>query len=308
MNLPPLAAIRCFEAAARHQSFTRAASELGITQAAMSYQIKLLEERLGALFLRKPRGVALTDAGRRLAPPVTAAFDGLRYAFEELNQTAEGLLSITAVQTFAVNWLVPRLGAFQAAHPKIAVRLDVTGRVVDFAREEFDVGFRHNATDSWPGLVAHPLIALEFTPMLSPRLIERFGPVERPADLLKLTLIEASDPWWRIWFALAGEPVPDMGARPNLNLGTQHLAGSAAVAGQGAAMLTPAFFRTELAEGRLVQPFPLIGRDKGHYCLVYPEARRRSPKIRAFRDWILATMARECGPGEHGELEHRTES
>lgn len=293
MNLPPLAAIRCFEAAARHQSFTRAAGELGITQAAMSYQIKLLEERLGPLFLRRPRGVALTETGRRLAPSVTAAFDGLRGAFEDLNQTAEGMLCITAVQTFAANWLVPRLGAFQAAHPKIAVRLDVSGRVVDFTREEFDVGFRHNATSSWPGLVAHPLVALEFTPMLSPRLIEKSGPVQRPSDLLKFPFIEASDPWWRIWFELAGEPVPDMATRPDLSLGTQHLAGSAAVTGQGVAMLTPAFFRTDLAEGRLLQPFDLIGRDKGHYCLVYPEARRRSPKIRAFRDWILATMAKE---------------
>lgn len=293
MNLPPLAAIRCFEAAARHQSFTRAAGELGITQAAMSYQIKLLEERLGPLFLRRPRGVALTDTGRRLAPSVTAAFDGLRGAFEDLNQTAEGLLSITAVQTFATNWLVPRLGCFQAAHPNIAVRLDVGGRVIDFTREEFDVGFRHNGTNSWPGLVAHPLIALEFTPMLSPRLIEQVGPIKTPADLLKLPLIEPSDPWWPAWFALAGESPPDFAGRPDIRLGAQHLAGSAALAGQGVAMLTPAYFRDDLAEGRLVQPFDLIGRDKGHYCLVYPEARRRSPKIRAFRDWILATMAKE---------------
>jgi LysR family glycine cleavage system transcriptional activator len=146
-------------------------------------------------------------------------------------------------------------------------------------------------------VVAHPLIALEFTPMLSPRLIREFGPVKKPSDLLKFTLIEANDPWWGLWFALAGEPVPDLAARPDLSLGTQHLAGSAALAGQGVAMLTPAFFRSDLAEGRLVQPFPLIGKDKGHYCLAYPEARRRSPKIRAFRDWVLAAMAKEKGEG-----------
>jgi LysR family transcriptional regulator, glycine cleavage system transcriptional activator len=295
MNLPPLAAIRCFEAAARHQSFTRAAGELGITQAAMSYQIKLLEDRLGPLFLRKPRGVALTEAGRRLAPPVTAAFDGLRFAFEDLNQTAEGVLSITAVQTFAANWLVPRLGAFQAAHPKIAVRLDASHRLVDFTREEFDVGFRHNATSTWPGLVAHPVIALEFTPMLSPRLLEKGPPIDKPADLLKYSLIEPGDPWWPLWFAMAGVEAPDLSSRPKLSLGTQHMAGNAATAGQGVAMLNPAFFRSDVAEGRLIQPFHLVGRDPGSYCLVYPEARRRSPKIRAFRDWILATIARECG-------------
>ena len=294
MPLPPLAAIRCFEAAARHESFTRAAAELGMTQAAVSYQIRLLEDRLVPLFLRKGRGVELTEAGRRLAPAVTAAFDGLRFAFEDFNERSQGTLAITAVQTFAANWLVPRLGAFQAAHPGIAVRLDVSSRVVDFAREEFDVGFRHNATSTWPGMVAHPLIALEFTPMLNPRLLEQ-KPVKTPADLLKHTLIEPGDPWWATWFAMAGVECPDLASRPKLSLGTQHLAGNAATAGQGVAMLTPAFFRADVAEGRLIQPFPLIGRDQGHYCLVYPEARRRSPKIRAFRDWILATIARECG-------------
>jgi LysR family glycine cleavage system transcriptional activator len=293
MNLPPLAAIRCFEAAARHLSFTRAAEELGITQAAMSYQIKLLEDRLGPLFLRRPRGVALSETGRRLAPPVTAAFDGLRSAFEDLNQNAEGTLAITAVQSFAANWLVPRLGCFQIAHPEIAVRLDVSQRVVDFSREEFDVGIRHNGIDKWPGLVAHPLIALEFTPMLSPRLLEKFGPVTRPADLLKLPLLEPSDHWWPAWFALAGVTVPDLAGRPEITFGTQNLIGSAALAGQGVAILTPALFRDDLASGRLLQPFQLRGRGNGHYCLVYPEARRRAPKIRAFRDWILAEFAEE---------------
>ncbi len=297
MPLPPLAAIRCFEAAARQQSFTRAAEELGMTQAAVSYQIKLLEERLGPLFLRKARGVELTEAGRRLAPAVSAAFDGLRVAFEDFNQTAKGVLAITVVQTFATNWLVPRLGAFQVAHPDIAVRLDVSGRVVDFTREDFDVGIRHNATGRWPGLVAHPLIALEFTPMLSPRLLENVGPIAGPADLLKLPLIEPTDPWWQAWFAAAGVASPDLGRHPDIRLGAQHLAGSAAVAGQGVAMLTPAFFRDDLASGRLVQPFPMVLRDEGDYCLVYPEARRRAAKIRAFREWILGTLEKEKAAG-----------
>lgn len=298
MPLPPLAAIRCFEAAARQQSFTRAADELGMTQAAVSYQIKLLEDRLGPLFLRKARGVELTETGRRLAPAVTMAFDRLRMAFEDLNQTAGAVLSISVVQTFAANWLVPRLGAFQAAHPEIAVRLDVSGRVVDFTREEFDAGIRHNRTGSWPGLVAHPLIALEFTPMLSPRLLEKVGPLMEPADLLKLPLVEPTDPWWPAWFALAGATAPDLSQHPDLRLGAQHLAGSAALAGQGVAMLTPAFFRDELAAGRLVQPFALVGRDEGDYCLVYPEARRRSAKIKAFRDWLLETLENEKSAGE----------
>lgn len=290
MPLPPLAAVRCFEAAARHESFTRAAAELGMTQAAMSYQIKLLEQRFGPLFLRKARGVALTEAGRRLAPAVRSAFDGLRAAFENLHQTAEGVLAITSVQTFASNWLVPRLGAFQAAHPRIAVRLDLSGRMVDFTREEFDVGIRHDRAGRWPGLVAHPLLALEFTPMLSAGLLAQHGPLHRPADLLKLPLLEPADAWWPAWLEAAGVTAPDLSERPDIRLGTQHLVGSAAIAGQGVAMLTPAFFRDELASGRLLQPFPLVCREQGDYCLVYLESRRRSPKIRAFRDWILATL------------------
>lgn len=294
MPLPPLAAVRCFEAAARHESFTRAAAELGMTQAAMSYQIKLLEQRVGPLFVRKARGVTLTEAGRRLAPAVKSAFAELRSAFEDLNQTSEGVLAITAVQTFASNWLVPRLGAFQAAHPGIAVRLDLSGRLVDFTREEFDIGIRHDRTGRWPGLAAHSLLALEFTPMLSPRLLEQHGPLRQPADLLKLPLLEPADDWWLTWFEAAGLPAPDLSGRPDLRLSTQHLVGSAALAGQGVAMLTPAFFRDDLASGRLLQPFPLVCREQGDYCLVYLETRRRSAKIRAFRDWILATLQQEA--------------
>jgi LysR family glycine cleavage system transcriptional activator len=299
MLLPPLAAVRCFEAAARHESFTRAAEELGMTQAAMSYQIKLLEERVGPLFLRKARGVTLTETGRRLAPAIRSAFDELRSAFENLQQTAEGVLAITGVQTFASNWLVPRLGAFQAAHPGIAVRLDLSPRLVDFTREDFDVGIRHVRSGRARGLAVHPLMAVEFTPMLSPRLLEQFGPLRTPADLLKLPLLEPSDEWWPAWFAAAGVAAPDLAARPGMRLGTQHLIGKAAVAGQGVAMLTPAFFCDDLADGRLVRPFALMAREQGDFCLVYPEARRRSAKIKAFRDWILATLAAERQAG-HG--------
>lgn len=261
-----------------------------MTQAAVSYQIKLLEDRVGPLFLRKARGVELTDAGRRLAPTVTAAFDGLRAAFDDVRQATESVLAVTVIQTFATNWLVPRLGAFQAAHPDIAVRLDVSSRLVDFAREDFDVGIR---TGHWPNLISHPLVAIEFTPMVSPRLLERFGPLDEPGDLARVPIIEPSDPWWPMWFAEAGAEAPDLARQPDIRLGTQQLAGSAAVAGQGAAILTPAFFRDELASGRLVQPFDLVGREDGSYSLVYPQSRRRSPKVRAFRDWIISAFENE---------------
>ena len=290
MSLPPLSAIRCFEAAARHQSFTRAAHELGMTQAAVSSQIKLLEERLGPLFLRRPRGVELTQAGRRLAPGVIDAFTALRAVFEDVAQTVEGVLAVSAVTTFASNWLVQRLGTFQLAHPGIAVRLDVSGRLVDFTREDVDVGIR--AGDGhWPGLTAHRLMTIDYTPVLSPRLLEKAGPLAAPADLLKLSLIDPTDPWWTDWFTAAGVAVPDLSRRPDIRVGTQHLAANAALAGHGVAIVSPAFFSEELATGRLVQPFPLVHSSEGSYWLVYPEARRRSAKIRAFRDWLLGAVS-----------------
>jgi LysR family glycine cleavage system transcriptional activator len=291
-TLPPLAAIRSFEAAARHQSFTRAAEELGMTQAAVSYQIKLLEERVGRpLFSRGARGVTLSDAGRRLAPAVSEAFTQIRAAFEDLSETAEGILRITALATFAANWLVPRLGTFQAQHPTIAVSLDVTNVVLDLEQGEVDVGLR-SGHGHWPGLTAHPLMPAAFTPMLSPQLLERSGPLKEPADLLNLPLIDPADDWWVEWFQEAGVSTPDLSDRTGIRVWNQQLAGRAALAGQGAAILMPAFFADELASGLLVQPFPIVRTTSdSHYWLVYAEARRRSPKIRAFRDWILAEAA-----------------
>ena len=291
--LPPLPAIRCFEAAARHGSFTRAAEELGMTQAAVSFQIKVLEDRVGApLFLRGPRGVALTEAGRRLAPAVSDAFSQLRAAFQELNESAEGVLSLTVINAFATNWLVPRLGAFQLAHPNIAVKLDVSGEIVDLARAEIDIGIRTGIGD-WPGLVAHKLFPVAYTPMLSPKLLATAGPIQTPDDLLKLPLIDPLDPWWVDWFVAAGAEAPDLSRRTEMQVNFQNLAGGAALAGHGVAMLTPALFSEELASGRLVQPFPFVRRPGSHYWLVYREARRRSPKIRAFRDWLLAAVGAE---------------
>ena len=168
--LPPLAAIRAFEAAARHMSFTRAAAELGMTQAAVSYQIKLLEERLGApLFLRKARSIELTEAGERLAPRTSEAFDLLREAYGRFVEGEQTTLTINTMHTFAAQWLAPRLGTFQLIHPDVAVRLETTQRLVDFAAEEVDVVVR-SGHGKWPGLVAHRLLKVRFTPMLSPAL------------------------------------------------------------------------------------------------------------------------------------------
>ncbi len=293
-ELPPLAAIRVFEAAARHASFTKAAAELGMTQAAVSYQMKVLEERIGApLFLRRPRQVALTDVGKQLAPAVTEAFALLSEAYATARGDAQGTLCVTTVLTFASNWLSRHLGSFQLAHPSLAVRLDTASRMVDFAREDIDIGIRSGG-GNWPGLVSHKLFDLDFTPMLSPKLAESIGGVKTPGDLLRLRILDPGDYWWKLWFAAANVPADGLADRPDASLGSQSYEGSAAIAGQGVAILTPAFFAAELADGRLIQPFDLVCSDGHAYWLVYPEARRNAPKIRAFRDWLLAEIAKEA--------------
>ena len=290
MRLPPLAAIRVFEAAARHQSFTRAAEELGMTQAAVSYQIKVLEDRIGAsLFTRMPRQVVLTLVGKRLAPAVTEAFESMRTAFAGLQNSIDNVLSLSVAPVVASQWLVARLGRFQMAQPHLAVQLDATTRLVDFNRDPFDAGIR-SGTGNWPDLVAHFLFASRFTPFCSPEMLAQVQ-LREPEDILKLPLISPQDPWWTSWFAAAGLKSVDLSGRPDNSLGTQQFEGMAAMASQGVALLNPFFFPAEIAAGRLVQPFDLVVESESPYWLVYPKARRRSQKIHVFRDWILAEAA-----------------
>src|SRR5215510_9458698 len=197
-RLPPLSAIRAFEAAARHESFTKAAEELGMTQAAVSYQVKLLEDRLGMpLFLRQPRRVMLSEAGKRLAPAVAEAFQRLNAAYASLRETDGNVLSVSAVNTFCTNWLVPRLGTFQVAHPNIAVRLEASSRLVDFAQDEFDVAIR-SGKGEWPGLKAHFLFPVDLTAVCSPDLLKRIsaGRFARAEDLFARPLLDCRDDCW----------------------------------------------------------------------------------------------------------------
>ncbi|MBF9234569.1 transcriptional regulator GcvA [Microvirga alba] len=289
-RLPPMSAVRVFEAAARHQSFTRAAEELGMTQAAVSYQIKMLEDRVGApLFIRKPRQVVLTAKGRQLAPAVTEAFEALRTAFAEVDESVQSVLSIATFTTFASSWLVPRLGHFQEIHPSIAVQIAVSAQILDLNQDEFDVAIRTGKGD-WPGMESQFLFPSLFTPVCSPKLLCQVD-LREPADLLKLPIISPGDPWWRDWLAAAGVENVDLSDRPDHSLGAQQFEGMAAMAGQGVAMINPGFFRADLAAGRLIQPFDLILEADRSYWLVFPKARRRSPKVQAFRDWLLSEVA-----------------
>ncbi|UYY59455.1 transcriptional regulator GcvA [Sphingomonas sp. S2-65] len=291
-RIPPLAAVRVFEAAARHGNFTRAADELGMTQAAVSYQVKLLEERLGVpLFRREGRKMVLTEAGARAAPQVSHAFDTLNAAFARVRAEEEGVLVISTSNTFANTWLAWRLGSFQMAHPQMGVRLNTSDAVVDLEGGDADCAIR-SGRGNWPGLTADLLLTIDFTPMVSPEFLERRGPFT-PADIPHLPVISPHDPWWPVWLREAGVEVAEGPARPGVRLDSQALEGNAAIAGQGIAMLTPFFWRRDLAEGRLVRPFAQVTTRGFGYWFVAPEGRRNVHKIKRFREWLLDEIKRE---------------
>lgn len=290
--IPSLAAIRVFEAAARHGSFTRAAEELGMTQAAASYQIKVLEERVGGpLFLRRPGHVELTDLGRRMAGPTTDAFDLLRNTYAPIGGEEEGILRISALETFSGQWLVRNLASFHEKHPEWVVQLHASDELVDFSRDDVDVAIR-GGKGNWDGLKAHKVQEVSLTPMLSPQLAAKVGGLKEPVDLLKLPLLGVGDRWWPVWLAEAGVIDHDLESRPQNRFGPQILKASAAIAGQGVAMLSPSLYRRELEAGLLIQPFDTIVFADFACWLVYPEARRNTPKIRAFRQWLLDEVER----------------
>lgn len=281
----PLASIRVFEAAARLRSFTRAAEELGMTQAAVSWQIKALEGRLGqSLFRRLPREVQPTESGERLSRAATEAMTLLRRAVSDLTEADEHILSITTLATLATQWLAPRLGAFQLANPGLAVRLDTNPVPLDLAREGFDLGMRSGQGD-WPGMESQMFMSSVFTPLCSPTLAESLN-LREPGDLLDAPRI-GLEKEWATWFEAAGvtSQVP---AATRLNADYQVLEVAAALSDQGVALASPILFARELRNGLLVRPFQQTVSFRANYYLVWPEGRRRSPKIARFRDWLMA--------------------
>ena len=289
-HVPPLQAVRAFEAAARHENFTAAANELGMTQAAVSYQIKLLEERLGVpLFTRAKGRVALTDAGRKAAPIVSQAFDSLEDAFSSIVDEDESVLTINTTSTFASNWMAPRLGLFQIARPGLAVRLQTDNHLIDFASGDADVAIR-SGRGAWPGLRRHFLFHLHSTPMCSPDFRDRHG-IDRPERLFDVTRLNPQDAWWRLWFKAIGLEVEEEQTLGGIRVDSQVAEGNAAMAGHGVAMLNPCLWRPELASGRLVQLFDMVVVEQSSYWLVYPEHKRHQAKIRAFREWLAGEVA-----------------
>jgi len=297
-RLPPLAAIRAFEAAARTENFTAAAAELGMTQAAVSYQVKSLEERLGApLFVREKGRARLTPLGARLLPSLSGAFDAIEAAFASHREEDESLLTVTTTHTFANTWLAWRLGGFQMEHTDLAVRMTTSNEVCDLRGGEADLAIRGGG-GGWEGMEEHRLFEVTFTPMASPECIaaveRKLGRKVEPKDLPEQQLISPSDDWWQQWFADNGVPADETALRRRgVRLENQSNEGHAAMAGQGFALLTPLLWKGDVAAGRLRCPFPDRISVRGwSYWLVYPKERRMVPKVKRFREWLIAEMAK----------------
>jgi LysR family transcriptional regulator, glycine cleavage system transcriptional activator len=295
-RLPPLAAIRAFEAAARTENFTAAAAELGMTQAAVSYQVKSLEERLGApLFGREKGRARLTPLGQRLLPPLSGAFDAIEGAFSSHREEDESLLTISTTHTFANTWLAWRLGAFQMAHPDLAVRMTTSNELCDLRGGDADIAVRAG-NGGWEGLEEYRLFESSFTPMASPECIaavERtLGRPLEPRDIPHQNRINPSDDWWQQWFSDNGVPADEsLLRRAGIRLENQANEGHAAMGGQGFALLTPLLWKGDVAAGRLRMPFPDRTSSRAWaYWLVYPRERRMVPKVKRFREWLIAEM------------------
>jgi LysR family glycine cleavage system transcriptional activator len=287
--LPPLNAVRVFEAAARHLSFTKAAEELHVTQAAVSHQVKALESYLGVkLFRRLNRALALTDEGQTYLPPVRRVFDQLYEATRRLTGGGgRAKLTISVLPSFAARWLVPRLGRFREAYPDIDVRLTPSVQLVDFTRDDVDVAIRYGK-GRYPGLRADRLMTEEIFPVCSPALLRGPHPLKRPQDLKHQVLLHdeiGAHGDWRAWLLAAGVEGVDPTRGPVLT--DSALVVQAAVAGQGVALARSALIQDDLASGRLVRPFELSLRPEFAYYIVCPRATAEQPKIAAFRNWLL---------------------
>lgn len=283
----PLNGLRAFEASARHLSFTRAAIELCVTQAAVSQQVKGLEKRLGvSLFQRLPRGLKITAEGEALLPTVTSSFDQMATTLDriEAGQVRE-LLFLGVVGTFAVGWLLPRLKAFQKQHPFIDVRVSTNNNRVDMAAEGLDFAIRFGQ-GSWHGTDAFRLFKAPLSPLCTPKLAET---LKTPADLMESTLLRSyrADEWSN-WFAAAGV-TPAAQVNAGIVFDTSLGMMEAALQGLGVALAPPSMFSRHLASGAIIQPFP-VTISLGSYWLTRLQSKPPTPAMQAFSDWMFNSI------------------
>lgn len=297
-QLPPLNALRVFEAAARHLSFTRAAEELHVTQTAVSHQVKLLEDTLGQpLFRRFNRRLVLTEAGQAYLPPLRDAFDAMDAATKQIGRRGgPRQLRITTLQSLAAKWLVPRMPRFQARHPGLDLLLSTGEHAVDFRREDIDLGIRLGA-GNYPGLHVEYLMDDFVFPVCAPGLVDGDPPLRRVEDLKHHALLhdmwvlpEEHAPVWRNWLAHAaqqGADIRGIDATRGAGFSDSAMAIQAAIAGQGVVLGRRALVADDLAAGLLVRPFGPELQNRFSYYLVCPPAVAQSRDFIAFRDWLV---------------------
>ncbi len=288
-RLPPLNGLRAFEAAARHLSFTRAAAELNVTQAAISHQIRMLEDRLGVkLFVRRNRTVLLSEAGQAYLPALRDAFDLIDQATDRLLRRDEGgPLVISSTASFATKWLVPRLSSFQSLHPEIEVQLSTSFELVDFQRDAVDAAIRWGL-GKWPGLHVERLFTQDLFPVCAPAMAKGRAGLKHPSDLARVTLLHttAARDDWRLWLTAAGVRGVDASRGPVFD--QLFTALQAAIDGVGVALGQTQLVERDIAAGRLVRPFELSLPIEAAYYFVCPPAALKRRKVKAFHDWMLS--------------------
>jgi LysR family glycine cleavage system transcriptional activator len=292
-RLPSLNALKAFEAAARHESFTRAAEELCVTQGAVSHQVKALEAELAIkLFNRERQRLLITEAGRDYLNVVRDALDRIAVGTERLVQRqSTGVLTVSTSPDFAAKWLVHRLGHFAEAHAGIDLRVSAALHHVDFAREEVDLAVRHG-DGNWPGLDTVRLSAEQLFAVCSPKLLSGRRRPDKVYDLVKFPLIHLdSRADWANWLRGAGVDDSAVIHGPVLNRASMVI--DAAINGQGVALARTTLAAWDLINGRLVRPFPESLRLSKTYWIVCPKATASLPKIVTFRDWLLAEASRD---------------
>jgi LysR family transcriptional regulator, glycine cleavage system transcriptional activator len=292
-RLPSLNGLRAFEAAARHLSFTQAASELNVTQTAISHQIKRLEEELGVrLFIRQNRSLALTAEAQDYLPGIRAAFNDLRLATDRLLRKDDGhVLTVSTIASLAAKWLLPRLTSFQEANRGIDVRITTSTSLVDFQRDKVDAAIRYGR-GQWAGVRADWLMADELFPVCSPELLKGNKPLKCPEDLKDHVLLHTGsgyDDDWRLWLTASGLPA-NFSNQPGLSFDLIFMTVQAAIDGMGVAMGRTAYVEQDIAKGRLVVPFKMTFPVDAGFYLVSPADRADSPKLTAFRKWLLASV------------------
>lgn len=306
-HLPPLNAVRAFEAAARHLSFAKAADELAVTPAAISHQIRLLEEWLGVkLFVRMTRKVALTQSGRSCLPSLTQAFDQIDEAMARIGRGGDQdrVLTLSVVPSFAAKWLVPNIESFNREHPDIDVRISANPEIVDFRSGDVDIAIRCG-TGHYPGLEIDTLFMEEYAPLCSPDLLNGPHELRSPSDLEYQTLlhhesdyVEEPAPDWRMWLKLEGVEEVYTNRGPRFSC-TDH-ALQAAIEGQGVLLGRLSLAQADIEAGRLVRPFGTAIPSKIGYFLVRPRGRTDRQRVSAFREWILSKIRGQKLHGEEG--------